>query len=356
MTAGRWHRDAGGSRLLLLVPVVTYVVSYLFLACYHGQMNLWHTVVHESGRLTLLENIFYASHFLGHVPVLVTISLVFAGSWLSMAPVAPNGSPLPVRRLVAAIGLLLVVSATISIWHFGSEDTVSFLLQQKQRPDLYTQGGSWNLHLPSTMLQLLLIPVVVWVARRAFGRPVEWSRRGLGLLAAAVVCAVAVTWLANDRPLAAVAAVWADPRYLAHAVRELATFPLTYYPIPLALLLAGERPGQAGLLKVGPPDLVLILAAIFCGLGCGWMVATSLASDIGTLAQRPDFAKGGELSIPYLLASHYFEHFLDSLFFALLSIFLVKSLKSKVRGTAGGLGIRGSGSGTRDIVQPWRNS
>ncbi len=34
-----------------------------------------------------------------------------------------------------------------------------------------------------------------------------------------------------------------------------------------------------------------------------------LMIEIGNLAQNPDFAKGGELSILYLLSSHYFEHF-----------------------------------------------
>ena len=65
------------------------------------------------------------------------------------------------------------------------------------------------------------------------------------------------------------------------------------------------------------------VAAVLFLVGFVYQVVISLANDVGSLAQRPDFAKGGELSIAYLLASHYFEHVLDSLFFALLTLLLV---------------------------------
>jgi hypothetical protein len=47
-----------------------------------------------------------------------------------------------------------------------------------------------------------------------------------------------------------------------------------------------------------------------------------LSVGIGSLAQKPFFAKKCELGIPYLLASHYFEHFPDTIYFTLLSLFL----------------------------------
>jgi hypothetical protein len=43
---------------------------------------------------------------------------------------------------------------------------------------------------------------------------------------------------------------------------------------------------------------------------------------IGQLAQTPPFAKAGTLSVPYLLASHYFEHLLDTIYFTLLTLLL----------------------------------
>ena len=303
-----------------LVPAAVYAVCYAELAIYHGRLWLWGTVVHESGRYTLLETTLYASHFLGHLPVLVTISLVAAGSWRSLSP--PH--QVPPRRFELAVGvalmLLLAGALALAIGHFGPDDTTSFLAQRRQRPDLDVEGGSWNLHLPSTVLQLALIPVVVWLARRVFGRPLVVSRDGLGLLAAAVLLVVAVTVVANRDPVAAVVTAWSDPRYLAHSVRELATFPLTYYPIPLAVLLAGEPPDPERRRGHSRAELLLVAALAVFAVGFAYQVVVSLSHDIGTLAQRPDFARGGGLTIPYLLASHAFEHVLDTIFFSLLTL------------------------------------
>lgn len=335
MTDGVTARQTIAPRLLVLVPALTYLMSYLYLALYHGRLWLWPVVVHESGRYTLLETTFYASHFLGHVPVLVTIAFLLAGSWLCMSPGVAVGSASSLRWLAVGLMVLLAASVAISLAHFGSDDTLSFVLQLKQRPDLYTEGGAWNLHLPSTMLQVLLIPCAVWAARCLAGRPVVWSGRGIGLLATAAVILVAMTWLANARPPAAVAAVWSDPRYLAHSVRELATFPLTYYPIPLAVLLWRERPRAEHPVSRRLPEALIATAAVVFVLGFSVQVWISLANDVGSLAQRPAFARGGELSIPYLLASHSFEHVLDSIFFALVALLLVRAFQPGSEEAAG---------------------
>jgi hypothetical protein len=315
-------------RLLLLLPAAVYLTSYAYLALDHGRAWLWSTPVHESGRYSLLETTFYASHFLGHVPVLLTVVLLAAGSWRSMSP--PSLSPVRRGRALAVAGLGLLVSGSLAlaIGHFGLDDTLAFILQRRQRPDDIVAGGSWNLHLPSTLLQFALIPVAVFLARLAFARPVVWSRRGLVLLAGAAAVAVGMTCLVNRDPVAAVAGVWRDPRYLAHSVRELVTFPLTYYPLALAVLLSGEAPLRRERPAVSAPNLLIgALAALFAA-GFLFQVTVSLGHDIGALAQQPSFAEGGRLAIPYLLASHFFEHFLDSVFFTLVTLLLVWGCRS----------------------------
>ena len=43
---------------------------------------------------------------------------------------------------------------------------------------------------------------------------------------------------------------------------------------------------------------------------------------IGELAQKPPFARTGALGVPYLLASHNFEHVLDTIYFTLVTLLL----------------------------------
>ena len=333
-----FERRPGGAdpRLLALLPAAVYLASYACLALYHGRAWLWSTPVHESGRYTLLETTFYASHFLGHVPVLLTVGLLAAGSWRSMSP--PSPPPLDRGRLLAAagLGLLLAGSLALAVFHFGLDDTLAFILQRRQRPGDVVAGGSWNLHLPSTLLQFALIPVAVFVARSAFARPVVWSRRGLALMAVAAAVVVGMTWLVNRDPLTAVALLWRDPRYLAHSVRELVTFPLTYYPLALAVLLAGEPRGRSTRRAASAADLLIAALAALFAVGFIAQVVVSLGHDIGELAQQPAFAPGGRLGIPYLLASHFFEHVLDSVFFTLVTLLLVRGCRSGPSGAEAG--------------------
>jgi hypothetical protein len=53
--------------LLILLPLIAYGASYLYLAYYHHRWLLHPTVIHEGGRYSLLETMFYASHFLDSV-------------------------------------------------------------------------------------------------------------------------------------------------------------------------------------------------------------------------------------------------------------------------------------------------
>lgn len=117
--------------------------------------------------------------------------------------------------------------------------------------------------------------------------------------------------------------IWLSPRYLAHSVRELATFPLTYFPIPLYFILAEKYKASHTVRhpKRSPVLLLIILAAVFFA-GITYQAVVPLNAGISGLAQKPAFAKEGMLGIPYLLSAHYFEHFLDTVFFSLLVLIL----------------------------------
>jgi hypothetical protein len=266
----------------------------------------------------------FASHFLGHIPVHTVLAFVFIGAYHCLSGAKLIGRVTDrVDGLSVALLFFVALSLFLSLVAFGTEDTLDSIAQRKQGVGMFAEGGYWNLHLPSTLLLLPFIPLYIGVAKRAFKKTVVPNTAGLGLIAMGFVFILLVTYLVNANMASALRVAWTDPRYLAHSVRELATFPLTYFPIPLYFLLTRERNppghgiGRGNLDSVVPTGLALIFLA-----GLAYQTLVSLAHGIGNLAQKPIFARDGTLSIPYLLASHYFEHFLDTIFFTLACLLL----------------------------------
>lgn len=317
-------------RFLIVIPAATYILSYLYLAYYHGKVWLFDTVTHESGRHTLLEEIFYASHFLGHVPVHTMAALVFTGTYLCMTIAESKGFERKTMWVLLILLLgLLVFSLFVGAGVFGYEDMSAFVMQRKQSESVYGQGGSWNLHLPSSMVLFLLVPVYIYIFKRTFGGELATNRGGLLYIGVGLLLLVGLTAIVNKDAPAAVMTVWADGRYLGHSVRELVTFSLTYFPIPLYFLLGrqGNRPERVSENK-GLRTLVVVLAVLLAA-AILYQSYIPLMEGIGQLAQKPAFAKGGSLTIGYLLASHFFEHFLDTIYFALVFLLLWGLAKRK---------------------------
>lgn len=310
------------TRLLFAIPLVVYVLAYLYLAFYHGDLSLFTTIVHEGGIYTFTETALYASHFLGHIPIHTVIALYFVGVFFAMSE-RSGTSGANKKGFILFFGLIvfLAISWWISMKWFGMEDTYAYILQQKQSMIRSEQGGSWNLHLPSTMMQFLLIPLFIYVGKIVFGSKISISKNGITFIGISVILCLFMTWLVNDNFFSAIAYVWTNPRYLAHSVRELATFPLTYYPIPFYFLLKysqkREENWRLDHLSIGMVFLAVVFLALFA-----YQAVIPLQEGIGELAQKPSFAEDGELSIAYLLSSHYFEHFLDTIYFSLFSLIL----------------------------------
>lgn len=311
--------------LLLLLPGFTYLLSYIYLSLYHRQLFIFNTVIHEGGVYTLLETAFYSSHFLGHIPVHTVLAFVFAGVYLSLGGSPAKGRAGNKMLIISILLLIFTASACyLSYKAFGYEDTLSFVAQQKQAVNIYEDGGSWNLHLPSTMALFLFIPVYIFFIKRVFKSDISIYGGGYFYIIAGVISFFIFTYIINKDISEAFYKVWTDPRYLAHSVREVATFPITYFPIPLSIMLLYEKSGsrlERADTSAGLNYFIGLLAVVFL-LAMLYQAYVPLAIGIGSLAQKPAFAAGGKLSVPYLLASHYFEHFLDTVYFSLLCLLL----------------------------------
>jgi hypothetical protein len=321
-------------KLLLALPIATYICSYLYLVHYHGRLFIFTTIVHEGGKLTLLGTMFYASHFLGHLPVHTVLAFLFTGTYLTL-----TGTPITAysriekATLLISLVLFLFFSLVLSLAVFGYEDTFAFMAQVKQSETVYTEGGSWNLHLPSTEMLFLLMPGYIYIVRKIFHKGVRPNAGGLPYILVGVFLIFSCTFLFNKGSFEAFVLGWRDPRYLAHSVRELLTFPVTYFPIPLYFFLSRERPAEPFEKAASNRTFqrVIIFLAILFLLGFLYQSFLPLTRGIGNLSQRPAFAKGASLGIPYLLASHYFEHFLDSIYFTLVCVILNSVIEHKTR-------------------------
>jgi hypothetical protein len=320
VTAFNTAKSSSRVTILLWIPAAVYLLSYVYLAFYHQKVWLWNVIVHEGGTLTLLQTVLYASHFLGHVPSLTVIALLFAGAGMLFTRVPQQFTSAP-NVLIVLLAVFLISSGAVAAALFGWEDALAYVSQTKQSMVTYTEGGSWNLHLPSTIVLFALIPPYMFFIVRVMKIPTGTPRGAKLLIAAAAVSCVLFTFLFNRGSLNAFSIAFSDPRYLAHSIRELATFPLTIFPLPLFFLMRGisREPNPEASNKRRTPTAIIFLLII--GIAAViYQCYVPLSVGIGQLAQKPAFAGQGTLSVPYLLASHYFEHVLDSVYFTLLTL------------------------------------
>ena len=302
----------------LLIAGATYLASYAYLASFHGTPFLWQKTIHEGGRLDWLETTLYFPHFLGHVPIILYVALLFTGCW--WLQIGPPARGIGRRRSRTLLAGFLILSLFISLGWFGWSETWDFILQKKQSDLVRGEGGAWNLHLPSSVTLLFLIPVYLAGLRRVLGLVTE-SRSvvpGVSLVLLALLWLSLFTLLVNQQPLQRFAEIWSSPRYIAHSLRELATFPLTYFPLALAYFLGARQRfvSLASAVSSGWGRLEVATALILIPL-LAYQVWLPLRVGISTLAQTPAFAGEEGLGVFYLLSSHYFEHFLDSIGFLL---------------------------------------
>jgi hypothetical protein len=298
-------------------------------------------VIHENGRLTLLGSLFYFDHFLGCAPMAVFFALLLAGGGAYGCACSSLSAARRARRygfVLLSAAAAFLVAAFLASWQIaGRERTLDYLLQRIERDGVVSRGGNWN------QLQLSNLPIglsILAVAR------ILSPCRGVANRAAAGAIALAAA-------LSATLTLWSwpgleafrNPRWLAHSLRELATYPLTGVPAAIAaiVLLESAFTGRSEWkIRLRWPPVVLLALA-------GAMTLLELAmlgdTDPLALAQRPRFAPEG-LSIAYLLASHVFEHVLDFVWLSILSAGLYALLRAR-RAPAADARLVGSFSGNQ---------
>jgi hypothetical protein len=308
------------SNKILFVSLYTgvYIFSYLYLAFYHHTFNLFVVNIHESGELNFPETLFYSSHFLAHIPVLVVLALLFAGS-IRLFGGEKGMTEYSGLFLLVLMILFLLGSVVHSFLVHGKTDTLEYIFQRKQGHNIYGEGGSWKLHLVSTLTLIFLIPVYVFAVLQMLNVKTGWNKKGFVLTGAGLVLIPLFSWLCEGNFLPDLKFALTSNRYLAHSVRELVTFQVTYFPLFFMVFYNfGDWRFRLSVGKdkrirwmVGTAFVLLVFLFVY-------QTVLPLTEGIGNLAQQPAFTKGEKLPLLYLITSHYFEHFLDTVFFVLL--------------------------------------
>jgi hypothetical protein len=208
---------------LFYVPLLVLSAAFAILCVRHGTFWPWNVVVHEDGRRTLIQTIFYFEHALGEWPLDVLLAAAIAGAVSAPIPALTLGA-----TRVGAVCLVLdgVIFAGASI-EAGPKTALLYLLQFHTRDDVpMVYGSHWRYHLLS-QIALMLLPLAV--------TPVAPKRRINGILIAAwVVFGVltAIFGISSDS--------FIDPRYLGHQARELFTHTLVTIPLAMAIFAHGR--------------------------------------------------------------------------------------------------------------------
>ena len=300
--------------VLLALPVTYFAISYCYLAWWHNEIFLWNTLIHENGRLTLSGSMFYFDHFIACVPMIVLFALFTAGGFVMaghpFVAIDKSRSSFAAATLLSVAAFLILGAFAASIYTVGRQRTIDYALQRIERDGVMSTGGNWN------QLQLSNIPIALGAISVSgtliMFAPGAGAKQDSGLITGGRICiAVAATLMIGISALTFPGwQAFLNPRWMAHSIRELATYPLTGIPIALIGILLVER-YLSGLktLRIKAGALSLILIGIGLVIVAGQLLWLTNV-DVLAMAQKPSFSADG-LSVPYLLTSHVFEHFLD---------------------------------------------
>lgn len=278
--------------------LVIWLASYLYLVRYHGRWNLLHVTIHESGRYTFLGTVFYVNHFLREVPIDTLYVACIAWSFRATVPALGSSLKPWVPLIAGALVTFMVAVAVGSIRKVGIRNTLLDFLQFRELDTVTEYGSHWQMHFLSTLALMLIL---AWPGTLFPLQSVDacW-------LSALFAIFVVISLVLRTGPKALT-----DRRWLMHGAREILTFGLLL-AVPAGIVLAGET----GLPELNSlPPLAIGFSVLIAALGAyyGW---TYLRSDVLDLAQ-------GDFGMPYLIASHFFEHVLDMVYMVLLLLLLL---------------------------------
>jgi hypothetical protein len=318
--------------ICIFIPSLLLVGAYIRMAIFHGRLWLFDTIVHENGRYTLLEVIFYFRHFCWEMPMKALYSMFIVGAFLYYGkPVSgtkETHTVIPSRLILLsglAVFLLVSISIIMTIKDTGFRETMLGLLQYRtselKPPDF---GSHWRNHLLSNVV-LFSASALFILYYRLNCYSGQWMKRqfssfmplSLGLF----VLLTFVFGLTTDP--------FKTPSYIGHQLREIfgTDIPITML-ITIGVMICLERKYDKGCIKNNesmensPASYIqhIIVWSIFTFIPTFFLIAKVLTFDFSDEIERLGGTEGW--STMDIFAWHFYEHFLDYLFVISLVVFL----------------------------------
>lgn len=283
--------------LVLGPPILIWLVSYIYLAFYHKGLNLFNINIHESGKYTLTQTIFFVDHFLREL--LIDTFFVFCAYW-GIRNIDPETSitfSLYQKQMICVLFLLLIGAViTGSVRKVGLKETILDIFQFRETDDDVGFGFHWQMHFLSSIFLMLLFILPGTISRGIVDKSLYWVIAGFIVLS--------IVFRTGIKSVT-------DRRWLMHGAREILTFFLLAV-IPYYSFLFYRTN-----LKIYPFTFTfIVLSLLILGLAAYFMIIY-LKSDISNLSRAKI-----KFDQKYLIASHFFEHVLDIFYMALLMIVL----------------------------------
>jgi len=314
----------------LATPLTILALAYAWLAVDHDTPWLWNVKVHESGRYTLRETVFYFGHFLREVPVDVGMALFLLAGFMNARAISPNKS-LDISSaarwawpLLAAAAGLVAAGFAIAASQQGWASAALDLLQFRTRDYLSEYGSHWRFHWLST----LWFGVATMLASNLRSSTLDPR---FSILDPRSSIFHSRSWLAAWGYFAMLTTVFwfsgktfTDVRYTGHQAREI----MTHGPVTCLLgfgvlrLLAAHLSGlriadrirNFNLQFRNPQSAIRnpqsLLLALFLLIPL-YLAAVTLSGDVLEAGQS-------ERGLAAMVGAHFFEHVLDYLLVILL--------------------------------------
>lgn len=315
-------------KMLFGIPAVLLAGAYLYMAVFYHKIWLFDTIVHENGKYTLLQVIFYFRHFSWEMPGKAVYSFFLVGAfwYYGNAPARGEKTDIPYRNVLlsgVALFAIIVITILVTTYKVGVTETLHGLLQYRTSEIKPVDFGShWRNHFLSNIVLFSASAFFICLYRTLFCG--GWVRRkyaNLFFISVGIFVLLSIFFGINADPFTA-------PSYLGHQLREIfgSDLPITML-LSMAVLIFLERKYDRQdmqpalteqLVRRSRPYLLLWLMPVV--LISGYIVLKVLSLDIsGEMSKLPGTENWTVINI---FAWHFFEHSLDYVFVISLVSFL----------------------------------